>query len=101
MTHFGPRTFAFCWRYRCSAKRRDALLSTSVSDFLPDGVGGRIGRAEEKYVRPMLPMGAVSTKPAAAGCLRFTRSIFIQAASAVIRTYRLVARAKILTPIVV
>lgn len=38
-----------------------ALLSTSVSDFLSDGVGEKIGRTEEKYVQIMLPMGAVST----------------------------------------
>lgn len=55
------------------------LLSTSVSDFLSDGVGGKVGRAEEKYVQTNLPpYGSRSVqKPAAAGGSRLTAQIFI------------------------
>ncbi len=55
------------------------LLSTSVSDFLPDGVGEKIGRAEDQPYRPIYaPLWEqVSTKPAAAGGSRLTAQIFI------------------------
>ncbi|MDB5166864.1 MAG: hypothetical protein JWN26_9 [Candidatus Saccharibacteria bacterium] len=31
-------------------------LSTSVSDFLPDGVGEKVGRAEETPVQTLCPL---------------------------------------------
>ena len=54
------------------------LLSTSVSDFLPDGVGGEVGRAEERHVQTLCSLWERSVqKPAAAGGSRLTAQIFI------------------------
>ena len=56
------------------------LLSTSASDFLSDGVSGKVGRAEEKYIvqTNLPPYGSRSVqKPAAAGGSRLTAQIFI------------------------